>query len=85
MALPSKNTFEKHGNDIFINREGWGRLGFATYREDYYEELVNATWTKKASSNSTNSYLFNTRLGLLHRYIMTKWYDERNGQERVDC
>lgn len=74
--MPSKNTFEKHGNDIFINREGWGRLGFATYREDYYEELVNATWTKKASSNSTNSYLFNTRLGLLHRYIMTKWYGE---------
>lgn len=74
--LASKNTFETYENDIFINREGWERLGFTSYREDYYEELVSVTWTKKDSPNSTNSYLFNTRLGLLHRYIMTKWYGE---------
>jgi hypothetical protein len=80
-SLPSRNTFEKHKDTIFINREGWERLGFATYREDYYDELTNVTWTKKKSSNSTNSYLFNTQLGLLHRYVMTKWYGEEMMRE----
>lgn len=80
-SLPSRNTFEKHEDTIFINREGWDRLGFATYREDYYDELTNATWTKKNSPNSTNSYLFNTQLGLLHRFMMTKWYGEEMMRE----
>ena len=38
-------------------REGWKRLAFATYREDYYEELTSHTWTL------SNGYPTNATLG----------------------
>lgn len=66
--MPSKNTFSLVDNEIYIMREGWKRNAITTYREDYYEELTSVTWSEK------NGYLFNSKLGYLHRYIMQKWY-----------
>jgi hypothetical protein len=69
MPKKSKNKFAIHGNTISIMREGWKRLAFATYREDYYEELTSHTWTL------SNGYPTNATLGGgLHRYMMAKWY-----------
>lgn len=66
--MTSKNKFEICGEDIHILRKEWNKIAFTTYREDYYEELSSVTWTEK------NGYLYNTKFGLLHRYIMEKWY-----------
>lgn len=68
--MPSKNKFSVHGEEIHISRDGWNKLASATYREDYFEELTRITWTED------NGYLKNGKFGLLHRYIMKKWYGE---------
>lgn len=62
--MPSKNTFERYGDEIHIFRDSWDQVAMTTYREDYYEELTSVTWT------ATPKYLTNNKLGLLHRYIM---------------
>ena len=71
MPRKSKNRFEVNGDTITITRDDWDELAFATYREDYYEELSTHTW------GLVNGYLSNTTLGgYLHRYMMAKWYGE---------
>jgi uncharacterized protein YbaR (Trm112 family) len=71
MPRKSKNKFNIHGDIISIMREGWEQMAFATYREDYYEELSTHTWTL------SNGYPTNATLGGgLHRYMMAKWYGD---------
>lgn len=78
--MSSKNSFEVHGEDVHIYRTGWDSVAFATYREDYYEELTSVTWTMSKTAKSNKVYLQNGKFGSLHRYIMKKWY----GEEMVD-
>lgn len=67
--MPSLNSFSIiNDEEIHISREEWHKFAMTTYREDYYMELTNATWT------STEGYLKNGKYGFLHRYIMKKWY-----------
>lgn len=66
--MASKNTFEIVNGNIHIFRDGWNKLAEVTYREDYYEELTSITWTQD------KGYIKNSKLGLLHRYMMEKWY-----------
>lgn len=66
--MPSKNRFERFEDEIHIFRDAWNQAAMTTFREDYYDELTSVTWT------ANNGYLFNRKLGLLHRYIMGKWY-----------
>lgn len=68
--MPSKNKFTVHGDVIHISRDEWNKLASTTYREDYFEELTSVTWTEN------RGYLTNGKFGLLHRYIMKKWYGE---------
>jgi hypothetical protein len=69
--MPSKNKFEINGDTITISRDEWDALAFATYREDYYEELSTHAWSLK------KGYPDNATLGGgLHRYMMAKWYGE---------
>lgn len=78
MHKQSKNKFEIINNEIHITREGWPLVGLTTYREDYYKELTSKTWslTKPNSDTEDKGYLSNGTLGLLHRYIVGKWYGE---------
>ncbi|MBC2575554.1 HNH endonuclease [Peptostreptococcus canis] len=78
MPRRSKNKFDIVNNEIHITREGWTLVGLTTYREDYYEELTSKTWTLTKLNNDTEDkgYLLNGTLGLLHRYIVAKWYGE---------
>lgn len=78
MILSSKNKFEICNDDIHIWGEEWDKLGFTTYRQDYYDELTGVTWT------NNNGYLKNSKFGLLHRYIMKKWYGEEILQEMTN-
>lgn len=39
MPRRSNNRFEVNGDTITIMRDGWDELAFATYREDYFDEL----------------------------------------------
>lgn len=57
MPRKSKNKFDIHGDTISIMHEGWDHLAFATYREDYYEELSTHTW------KLSNGYPSNDTLG----------------------
>jgi len=66
--MPSKNKFERYGEDIHISRDTWEQIAMTTYRDDYYDEITSVTWT------ANKGYLVNRKLGLLHRYIMEKWY-----------
>lgn len=67
----SLNVFSFKDNIITINRNGWHKLAYAEYREDYYDELTSTTWTKKGNA------LFSGTLNCsLHQYIMRKWYGE---------
>lgn len=73
--MESKNIFSVHGDDIYISKDGWDKIAFTTYREDYYDELTSVTWTKNGE------YLYSSKLKkYLHRYIMEKWY----GKEMVE-
>ena len=82
MPRTSKNKFEIINDEIHISKEGWPLIGLTTYREDYYEELTSKTWTLTKANSETNDkgYLSNKTLGLLHRYIVAKWY----GQDVLD-
>lgn len=72
----SKNTFSISGDIISITRPEWDFLAMATVREDYLEEIQSVTWGLK-----NDRYLYNSRLGSLHSYIMKKWYGEELCQE----
>lgn len=72
--MASKNKFEIVNGNIHISGKEWKQIAEVTYREDYYDELTSVTWTK------TNGYIKNAKLGLLHRYMMEKWY----GKEVLD-
>ena len=76
MPRTSKNKFEIINDEIYISKEGWPLIGLTTYREDYYEELTSKTWTLTKANSETDDkgYLSNKTLGLLHRYIVAKWY-----------
>ena len=82
MPRESKNKFEIVNGDVHIMREGWPFVALTTYREDYYEELTSKTWnlTNPNSDSEDKGYLKNGSLGLLHRYIVAKWY----GQDVLD-
>ena len=82
MPRTSKNKFEIINDEIHISKEGWPLIGLTTYREDYYEELTSKTWalTKANSETDDKGYLSNKTLGVLHRYIVAKWY----GQDVLD-
>lgn len=71
MPRKSKNEFSINGDTIWITREEWDSAAFATYREDYYEELSSHTWGIRSG------YPINDTLGgSLHRYMMAKWYGD---------
>ena len=72
----SKNTFEIDGDTISITRPEWGFKAYATIREDYLDEIQSVTW-----GLSNDRYLYNSKLGTLHSYIMKKWYGEEFCQE----
>lgn len=66
--MASKNKFEIVNGNIHISRKEWKHVAEVTYREDYYAELTSVTWTLD------NGYIKNSKFGLLHRYMMEKWY-----------
>jgi len=80
MRKSSLNTFVVNDkNEVLISRDTWERKAITTYREDYYDELSNLTWTK------SNGYLEHKSSGrLLHRYIMEKWHGVENTQRMLD-
>lgn len=69
--MVSKNKFEVVNNEIHITRDDWSFVGMTTYREDYYDELSSKTW-----GLTDKGYITNRAFGMLHRYIMGKWYGE---------
>lgn len=83
MPRKSKNIFEIIGDEVHISRPEWPIIGLTTYREDYYEEMKSKAWalTKANSETDDKGYLSNTTLGLLHRYIVAKWYGEEMLEE----
>ena len=76
--MPSNNTFERFNDEVYIRKDGWQHVGLTTYRDDYYNELTSSTWnfTNPNSETDDKGYLKSSSLGLLHRYIMGKWYGE---------
>lgn len=69
MSRNSKNVFQKVNDEIHITRDGWDRIAFTSFREDYYAQPTSYTWTL-----DKHGYLVNGSLGSLHRYIMEQWY-----------
>ena len=78
--MASKNKFEVVNNEIHITRDDWSFVGMTTYREDYYDELSSKTW-----GLTDKGYMTNGALGLLHRYIMGKWYGEDVLRDTTQC
>lgn len=78
MPRHSKNNFEIVGDEIHITRDDWPIIGLTTYREDYYKEICSKTWrlTDPNSDGDDKGYITNSGLGLLHRYIVSKWYGD---------
>lgn len=72
----SKNAFRISGDVIYISRPEWDFIACATVREDYKKEIQEATWGLQ-----NGRYLYNSKLGTLHSYIMKKWYGEELCQE----
>lgn len=63
---------ERDGDNITIVRPDRNEIMFTTYREDYWGELSTQTWRL-----NDKGYPVCSKLGLLHRYIMAKWYGEQ--------
>ena len=72
----SKNKFTIVNDTIYISRPEWDFMACATVREDYLEEIQSVTW-----GLNNGRYLYNSKLGYLHSYIMKKWYGEELCQE----
>lgn len=68
--MPKRNPciFERNNGDIVIRRPDRKEIMFTTFREDYWDELTSQTWRLE------KGYPTCSKLGLLHRYIMSKWY-----------
>lgn len=67
----SKNKFEVYGDKVSIMHPDWDFVASASIRDDYKDEFMTGTWSKKGN------YLYNQKLGsYLHIYIMKKWYGE---------
>ncbi len=65
------NTFDRNGDLVTISNPKWGFVATASIRDDYYDELISSTWSKKGD------YLYSNKLDTyLHIYIMKKWYGE---------
>ncbi|MCD8013913.1 MAG: HNH endonuclease [Lachnospiraceae bacterium] len=75
----SKNIFDIEGDTIYIKRPEWNFIATATVRDDYLEEIQSVTW-----GLNNERYLFNSKLGYLHTYIMAKWYGEEQCKEMKD-
>ena len=61
----SKNIFNIMNDTIYISRTEWDFMACATVREDYLEEIQSVTW-----SLNGGRYLYNSKLGYLHSYII---------------
>ena len=53
----SKNTFSISGDKIYITRPEWNYMACATVRDDYEEEIQNATW-----GLNNGRYLYNEKV-----------------------
>lgn len=71
MPAESPNSYSVENNTIYIKRDGWQGLAMATYREDYADEVCNATWRL-----DSGGYPISSQLGTLHSYMAKKWYGE---------
>lgn len=72
----SKNTFERNGDFVTISNPEWDFAATASIRDDYYDELISLTWTRKGD------YLYSNKLHTyLHIYVMKKWYGEETYQQ----
>lgn len=70
------NSFEISNNRIYISNPEWNFIATTTLREDYVDEIINATWGLK-----NGRYPYNSKLGTLHSFIMKKWYGEETCKE----
>ena len=57
MKVMSKNTFSISGDKIYITRPEWNYMACAMVRDDYAEEIQNATW-----GLNNERYLYNQKL-----------------------
>lgn len=67
----SKNTFDICGDVIYISRPEWDFVVHATIRDDYVYEIQSVTW-----GLNSNGYVYNSKYGYLHSYVMKKWYGD---------
>ena len=74
--MTQKNSFSVSGDVIYISRNSWNKVAFATIRDDYIGEIQSATWYLK-----NKRYPYSSQLGYLHHYIMKKWYGDEICQE----
>lgn len=71
----SNNDFEICNDRLSIGHRDWNFTASATIRDDYKSEILNASWSRNGD------YLYNSKLGYLHIYIMKKWYGEKQYQK----
>lgn len=67
----SKNTFDICGDVIYISRSEWDFVVHATIRDDYVDEIQSVTW-----GLNSKGYVYNSKYGYLHSYVMKKWYGD---------
>ena len=67
----SKNTFDICGDVIYISRPEWDFVVHATIRDDYVDEIQSVTW-----GLNSKGYVYNSKYGYLHSYVMKKWYGD---------
>lgn len=63
-------------NSIEIYNKKNEKIGIATDRYDYHDELNKLVWNL-----DTRGYIINKKVGSLHKYMMNKWYGDAVVQE----
>lgn len=58
-------------NSIEIYNKRKEKIGIATDRDDYHDELYKLAWNL-----NSKGYIVNKKVGSLHKYMMGKWYGD---------
>ena len=58
-------------NSIEIYNKRKEKIGIATDRDDYHDELYKLAWNL-----DSKGYIVNKKVGSLHKYMMGKWYGD---------
>ncbi|WP_342574613.1 hypothetical protein [Paenibacillus sp. FSL M8-0142] len=66
------------GKSVYFHPKNETKLAFTDYEEKLWEKIQSTSWHVKTNKNKDKEkkYINSSKLGLLHRVVMSHWYGE---------